>query len=198
MDRQRKSYVGHNFGRVTVASESFGRPHRVRGACACGKTKVFRLYDLKRGATRSCGCLHRELMSSHGFGNSPEYHVWWNMIRRCYNKKQAHFEHYGGRGITVCERWKESVANFLFDMGPRPHGATLDRIDNNGNYEPGNCRWATDDEQRNNKGTSRFLTVRGRTLTISQWSRECGVNRHTIAGRLKRGWSVERASGLCL
>lgn len=129
----------------------------------------------------------------HKLGHSAEYHIWWNMNRRCYNSRDGSFSDYGGRGIIVCDRWRHSVENFYQDMGPRPVGGTLDRKDNAGNYEPGNCRWATEEEQRNNKRNSHFLTVGDCTLTLSQWSKRTGVDRNTLRYRIQHGWPVERA-----
>lgn len=117
------------------------------------------------------------------------------MKSRCLSPANSSYVDYGGRGINVCERWKRSFLDFVIDMGERPSGMSIDRIDNNGNYEPLNCRWATDEEQRNNKRTSRFVTHNGRTLTLMQWSRVFGVNQRTLAYRLNKGDSAEKALG---
>lgn len=114
------------------------------------------------------------------------------MHTRCTNKKHPKFRLYGGRGIAVCARWKSFEA-FLADMGERPVGTTLDRVDRNGNYEPGNCRWATDGEQNRNRSTNVHLTFRGDTLTVAEWARRLGLLKSTIRGRLKAGWIVEDA-----
>lgn len=118
------------------------------------------------------------------------------MIGRCRNKRQREFNSYGARGITVCDRWQgpEGFANFFADMGPRPsEGHSIDRINNDGNYEPGNCRWATRTEQNNNSRHNRRFTIRGETLTLREWSKRNGICEGTISNRLKRGWSPERA-----
>lgn len=134
--------------------------------CDCGHLLRADLTSLRKGAVKSCGCFQRELRTKHGIfvgrGNktTPEYRSWTAMLHRCTNSKHMSYHRYGGRGIMVCERWKE-FANFLADMGLRPMGKSLDRINNDGNYEPGNCRWATPKEQQANRGC-----VVGRTAKI--------------------------------
>lgn len=116
------------------------------------------------------------------------------MIERCDRPANKRFHRYGGRGITVCERWRESFENFLADMGRRPPGTTIDRIDNDGNYEPGNCRWATRREQRLNSSQNHFLSFRGETLPLCVWAERLGLPTYVIRARLNRlGWSVEDA-----
>lgn len=123
-----------------------------------------------------------------------EYWAWVSMKQRCYNDRKGDYAYYGGRGIKVCERWRNDFVAFFEDMGPRPSAAhSIERIDNDGDYEPGNCRWATRQEQVDNRRCSHRLTAYGRTQTVSQWSREIGIARDTITYRLKKGWSVERA-----
>lgn len=133
----------------------------------------------------------------HGFrrrgSRTPEYACWESMIQRCTDPNFEAYHNYGGRGIKVCERWRYSFENFLADMGPRPEGKTLDRIDDDGDYEPGNCRWATWIEQGNNRRTNKVLEYRGIRKTIAEWARETGLSYETIRSRLNHGWSVERA-----
>jgi hypothetical protein len=124
--------------------------------CDCGTSRVVLGRSLTSGTCKSCGCLNLEVAISsntkHGMSRTAIYHAWVAMIERCDNPKNKAYKNYGGRGITVCERWRESVANFVADMGPRPSKRhTLDRINNDGNYEPTNCRWATWDVQSRNK-----------------------------------------------
>jgi hypothetical protein len=123
---------------------------------------------------------------------SPTYYSWFTMIQRCTNPAHKQWKNYGGRGVAVCERW-HSLAAFVQDMGERPAGTTLDRINGALGYEPGNCRWATPLEQQRNKSTTRFLTVRGETLALTAWAERTGLGESTIRERLRRGWSPEDA-----
>jgi hypothetical protein len=114
------------------------------------------------------------------------------MIERCTNEKHPHFDRYGGRGITICDRWKQSFTAFLEDMGDRPDGLTLERIKTDGNYEPGNCKWATYQEQNRNKTNGTQLTLNDETMSITEWSERLGVKRGALFARHNAGWSDER------
>lgn len=197
-----KDMRGRRFNRLLVLDQ----PPLVRNRhaawtclCDCGKTKVILASDLLRKdrPTGSCGCLHREVAASnlrnisttHGMSLTPEYGVWSAMIDRCENANHRQFRHYGGRGITVCKSWRHSFQLFLVDMGRRPSSKhSIDRYpDNDGNYEPGNCRWATAIEQANNTRSNKFVQVNGRLVTVAQGARELGLQDGTFRKRLSRG-----------
>lgn len=162
--------------------------------CDCGKERVVYLSYLRNGMAKSCGCKNINSAKTHGLSRTPAHRAWVSMRSRCHNpQNHPNWENYGGRGISVCERWN-SFENFLADMGERPNGTSIDRIDVNGIYEPGNCRWATAREQANNRRDARRLTFQGRTMSCAEWARELGMTRSKLHIRLFRlGWSVERA-----
>ena len=127
-------------------------------------------------------------------GLTPEYRAWNAMLNRCRNPKVPSYPKYGGRGIKVCDRWQKSYESFLLDMGRKPsHSHSLDRIDNNGNYEPDNCRWATDEQQRYNKRCTKLIEYRGKQITMSEAAKISGLSTKRINRRLLRGWSVSEA-----
>ena len=168
--------------------------------CKCGKTTKTTAKNLRSGNTKSCGCLNSERViarnkanATHGMTGTPTWLVWDNMIQRCTNPNNKSYKEYGDRGITVCQAWRDEFSTFLKDMGPRPAGASIDRIDNNKGYEPGNCRWASSQEQANNRRNNITLTVGGITDTLANWSRKTGIGQKTIMYRIKNGWSDEQA-----
>lgn len=195
--------TGRVFGRLTVIERAHSRGKIIywRCRCQCGAEREIYGGSLRRGRTLSCGCLNAEnrrrldnKYRSHGQTRSKTYKSWAAMRGRCYRKKNKDYWRYGARGVTVCQRWRESFENFLADMGERPDGCTLDRYpDRNSNYEPGNCRWATLEEQVNNRRTSLRITVFGETRMLGEWCKDFGIGRSTVAERLARGWSVEEA-----
>jgi hypothetical protein len=202
----RADLTGQQFGRLTVLSEA-PRQNKQRYwlcRCQCGNEITTRHKTLQNGCTRSCGCLRKEvtvnrfLTHGHTAGRyrggqqSRTYSLWCAMLRRCRNLQDTHYAYYGGRGITVCERWLV-FENFLADMGEAPEGLQLDRIDNGRGYEPENCQWADRIAQSNNKRNNRLLTHNGITDTLANWARRLGMNSRSLCNRLHLGWSVERA-----
>lgn len=189
--------TGQTFNRFTVLRR--GENTKIGQAswicrCDCGEIRSVKTYSLKSGNSKSCGCYHRDAITKHGQVKSPEHRSWGAMKSRCLNPGAAGFESYGGRGITVCERWAESFEAFLEDMGPRPSPRhSIDRINSDGNYEPGNCRWADPRTQGNNRRNNVRLTCFGETLTLAQWARKVGLRRNMIEHRLNIGWPLEDA-----
>ena len=193
--------TGQRFDRLVVVSEasrdrpSKSQPKGVRRwlcCCDCGKESVVRQSNLTAGHTRSCGCLHRE-QTTHGMSRTSVYKVWQAMFTRCYKSNCSRFKSYGGRGIRVCSRWLDPE-KFSADMGPRPSpDHSLDRIDNDGDYCPENCRWTTSEEQTRNRRSNRLLTFDGRTQVLIDWAKELGISSMSLRKRLKSGWSLERA-----
>lgn len=194
--------TGLVFGRLTVIGFSGKTGIQPKWYCRCECGNIVNVFssNLKRGTSSSCGCyfdeVNKEKSIVHGLsaGNkSPEYRSWVAMINRTSSKSNKCYQNYGGRGITVCDRWLD-VRNFVEDMGLKPSDKhTIDRIDVNGNYCPENCRWATQKEQAVNKTTNRRLTYNGITKTMGEWENDLGFKVGTIKGRLRIGWSVDKA-----
>ena len=189
--------IGNRYSRLTVLAEEGANLH-VR--CDCGVEKIVPkkaiLRKDERRRVRSCGCLHKEKVAAlgksntrHGMKGTPTWRTWVSMRNRCSNPKNRAYANYGGRGISVCARW-DIFENFLHDMGVRPEGHTLDRIDNEGNYGPGNCRWATSGEQGRNRRSNHRVTTHEGIMTLAEASRAWGIPRDTLAYRLARGWAV--------
>lgn len=191
-----RDLTGLTFHRLTVVELAGKSPKKSslwRCRCECGNETVTATAKLTSGATKSCGCWSRDRITSHGLHDVPEYYVWQQMKERCNNPKRKSYQRYGARGITVCERWQESFANFYADMGPRPEGTSLDRIDNNGPYSPENCRWADNFTQCRNRRATVWIEFRGETKCRKDWATQFGVDVATLAQRLARGWTMERA-----
>lgn len=184
---------GDRFGKLSVIGPA-GHICKHRAflfRCDCGLEKRISLAHAKSGHTTSCGC--KQTLHGHSKKNSSSatYTTWSSMIARCLNKKTERFPRYGGRGIKVCDRWLD-FRNFLADMGEKPEGKSIDRINNNGNYEPSNCRWATVAEQVSNKSTTRKITFYGKTHTYAEWSRITGIPSSTLYNRVQAGCSPEQ------
>lgn len=205
---QRRDLEGQKFNRLTAIRPDVNRHGRTYWICRCecGKEKSISTTCLSREKTQSCGCAlvdflksratHRATcVGSAGHRNrTPEYSAWSSLKNRCRSPQSKYYDRYGGRGIHICDRWAESFADFLADMGPRPSPEhSIDRIDNDGNYEPDNCRWATRKEQTRNRRSNRLLLAFGQSLTIAEWAERNGVRPPAIRQRLRIGWSNEDA-----
>lgn len=200
--------AGRRFGRLKVLHkvERAAAASHWLARCDCGVAKVVRNDALTSGRQISCGCHRREkireALTAHGLSHHPEHAIWRSMIHRCHAPKCRHFKDYGGRGIIVCDRWRfgedgrSGFECFLVDTGFRPSPeSSLDRINNDGPYAPGNTRWATREQQANNRRSNRVVLYQGRELTLAQAVRAAGsvVTASAAASRLKNGWSVEEA-----
>lgn len=193
---------GFRSGKLTVIARAKNR--NLKRAywlcrCDCGRNRIVMGKYLRQREVKSCGCLNRQPLKGpqfkHGHANAGKititYTTWSGMIQRCLNPKNNQYYRYGNRGIRVCERWLK-FENFLRDMGPRPQGRTLDRIKNAGNYEPGNCRWATPKEQSSNSSKPRLITHQDKTHNLTEWAKKIGISPATLSVRLKK-WPIEKA-----
>ena len=197
-------FQGAKFGRLTlvrIATESTNKHKTWECLCECGKTTFVRQYSLGSRKTKSCGCLSSEILierNQHGKWNNQttkgdSYHIygaWGGMIKRCYHEHNNGYKRYGARGITVCDEWKNNFLTFL-DWSIKngwQFGLSIDRIDNNGNYSPENCRWADRKTQNNNRRSNRLISIHGQTHTLMQWSEISGIQRQTIVKRINAGW----------
>lgn len=195
--------TGMVFGRLTIKSHvgkiGNSRTHFWLARCECGNEVNVNGATVRCGKVRSCGCLQLESASAsgkmakkHGMSNTTTYYVWRGMISRCTRPDNKDYKWYGGAGITVCERWK-TFQNFFDDMGARPDGMSIDRIDRTLGYSPENCRWATLKEQARNQSNNRIVLYKGEYKCVKELSEYSDVAYQTIIARLNRGWSIENA-----
>lgn len=205
---EEKITIGEVFGRLTVIDGlvyKSGRPHWIC-RCVCGKQRTVSHYNLLKGWTSSCGCYRldriHETLFKHGQSGTPgnrqaatsEWITWNGIKDRCLNPNNSTYPYYGGRGITVCERWRDSFENFYADMGSKPTAKhSIDRRDVNKNYDPDNCRWATPIQQGGNKSNNVNLTYDGETYCVAEWCRRTGLKESLVRKRVRMGWSHERA-----
>lgn len=197
MGNPRAKILGVKHGRLTPVRYVSGDSKKIAGwicICECGKEIFSRTSHLLKGLSKSCGCYANEMTAKRNYkhGNakrkerSGAYKTWIRMKRRCFDESHENYSYYGGRGITVCENWL-SFENFLIDMGPRPEGMEIDRIDNNGSYEPGNCRWVNHTQQmRNMRRNTRIDTPLG-IMAASEACEIFGLNRRYLYERIKIG-----------
>ncbi len=197
-----KDITGMTFGKMRViscAGKDKNNSAIWNCICECGTEKIAVGYSLRIGAIKSCGCYSHNLAGdrqrTHGHTTkghqTKTYQIWSGMIARCRNPKHISYRYYGARGIDVCEHWL-TFSNFLADMGEKPPGHSIERKDNDKNYTPDNCKWATRAEQHSNTSRNRHLTFNGMTLTLSQWARHLHVDVTTLHSRLEH-WDLDRA-----
>lgn len=188
--------IGERFGRLVVLKKVGNDKWRHTQwlcQCVCGKEKIILGYDLRSGHTKSCGCLVIKHGHYRNNKRSRIYRSWEGMIGRCTNLNDKDYQSYGGRGITVCGRWRKFV-NFLEDMGePSTQQHSIDRINNDKGYYKENYRWATKKEQQRNTRGNRLITHNNKTQCLIEWAEEFGINYSTLQGRLSRGWLIEKA-----
>lgn len=201
-----RDLIGLRFERLTVVAASDRKKH-FDCLCDCGNKKTVRNDHLLGKKIQSCGCLRNEASSqrtknlhlantTHGLSRTKLHYIWNNIKQRCHNPKHKFFQFYGGRGITVCKKWRDSFEEFLSDMGQPQVGQTLDRKDNSRGYSPSNCRWASRKEQSNNTRRNRIIEIDGVSRTLGEWADLNGLHRNTIEGRLKSGWPPKQAVSL--
>lgn len=202
-----KDLTGQKFGRLTVLSRS--EPHISKGGfvmvqwncqCECGKICTVKSQSLTTGKTRSCGCLARELTSkrsrTHNKRHTRLYNIWMNIKGRCCNKNNQKYYCYGARNITICDEWKDNFETFYeWSMNNGyADDLSIDRINNDGNYEPSNCRWTTNIEQANNKSINHFIEYNGESHTLAEWARIKGLSYKSLSLRINtHHWDIERA-----
>ena len=197
------NFEGRKFDHLTVVKKT-GKKTKWGNStwlckCDCGKETVVAGGNLGSGHTTSCGCArgiaNRRIRTTHGMRQSRQYSIWTGLKNRCNNPSNGSYKNYGGRGIKVCDRWLNSFENFWEDMesGYKDH-LTIERINNNGNYEPSNCKWIPKEEQSNNRRDNDWITFNGETKTLSRWARSLGWDQSFLRGRIYRnGWSIKRA-----
>lgn len=198
---------GENFNRLTVI-EYAGKNKRgetlVKCKCSCGNEKVFRLYQVRNGQIKSCGCLAKELLvernkthryTTHAHSRTRLYQIWSDMKQRCYNSQQKCFEYYGAKGIKVSDEWRNDFQTFYewATSNGYSDSLTIDRIDVNGNYEPLNCRWITMKEQRRNTSRNIYVKIDGTIKVLRDWCEIYNIPYTTVQGRIKDGWDIIRA-----
>lgn len=203
MSKRLSDITGQNFGRWTVIECAGRGKHgelQYKCRCRCGTERILRRSSLTSGNSKSCGCLARDVSrekeTTHGASGTRLYRIWAGIIQRCCNSRERYeWEKYGGRGISICDEWRNSFETFrrwALDNG-YSENLSIDRIDVNKGYCPENCRWATVYEQNNNKRTSRKITFCGETGTIREFSDRYGLDYSCLYARLKSGWTIEKA-----
>jgi hypothetical protein len=181
--------IGKKYSRLTIKSYvgMRGKFPYYNCACDCGGVRTARLHNIRNGITQSCGCLLMEKVATHRLCHTKAYRSWISMRQRCNDKNNKHYNYYGGRGIKVCSEWN-SFETFLQDMGERPDGHSIDRIDVNGDYCKENCKWSTAKQQARNRRNSIVIKIDEQSRDLSEWCDIYGISNNTVLERLKRGW----------
>ncbi len=197
--------VGTRFSRLLILSSTdingarlgTAANHQVEVLCDCGNRYVTSARAIRRGRTTSCGCAHREKATTHGLSDRPLYAVWQSMKSRCYRKSANMFPSYGGRGIGICDEWRDNVIAFISwaEANGYAQGLQIDRIDTNGDYSPENCRFVPSKENNRNRRSNRLICYRGKEITLAQLAEDSGVPYDRLRQRIvKLGWSPEMAA----
>lgn len=206
---KQENYIGKVYSNLTILNfappkiiiRKEGKKEKINVVncqCSCGNLWTGNLANLKRGTTKSCGCYNienaKKRFTTHGLSLTTEYLTWKAMKRRCLNPADNCYKDYGGRGITICDRWLNSFENFFEDMGVKPSKShSIERKNNNLGYFKENCRWATKKEQMNNTRHNKLITYKGKTQNMKQWCKELNLNYRTVKGRLNSlKWSIDR------
>lgn len=195
--------IGEKYGRLAVLEfagvyQSPSRPHRLyKCKCECGNVTIVRLNTLRSGNTRSCGCLlsekSRERSIKHGLRHTKEYICWMRMKDRCFNKNSKDYKNYGGRGISVCDEWKNDFEQFYKDMGEKPANTSIERIDNNKGYSKDNCKWDNSFNQCRNKRTNVWINFNGKKMILTDLANFLGISRAKLESRLKNNYYQEES-----
>lgn len=188
---------GQTFGSWLVLrkSDRIGRSRQIYWVCKCecGAVKDVLQLTLRNGSSKSCGCTAKDWCRIHGMEKTRTYWVWAGMIQRCENPKFKWYHRYGGRGIKVCPKWRNSFVAFFEDMGEKPEGKSLERLNNDGDYEKENCIWATRKQQIRNRGVTPFVEFEGSKISVSELAEKFGLSHRRVADRIKRGYTPEQA-----
>lgn len=199
-----ENIIGKKFGKLTVLEElkstKKGDWHKhLKCLCECGRISYPTKTEVLNGRVKSCGCRIREiakkLNTTHGLSKTRIYNIWQGIKARCFNKNLKGYKNYGGRGVIICNEWLANFMNFYnwsINNGYQDN-LTIDRIDNNGNYEPNNCRWVDMKTQQKNRTNNNLITYNGKTLCLIEWERITGIKSNTIRERIKRGWTIKQA-----
>ena len=187
--------TGQKFNKLTVLELASRNPVYWKCLCDCGNITYVRPMNLKRNMVKSCGCLHHRGNPSHNLSHTRIYRIYKKIKRRCYVKDDPAYKDYGGRGIYMCDEWKESVENFYnwAMQNGYSDNLSIDRIDNNSGYSPENCRWATTKMQCNNRRSNIVVTIGNKTMNVAQWCEELGLNKGSIYSRIEKGWNPVEA-----